>query len=81
MVTVEDRRELNRTKDIAEKIEIELKCLVNTLELVHHGYLALGQTDDDFATLELSFVHTLKSSLENLCNNEIKELRSKIEKL
>lgn len=78
---MEDRRRLNQAKDIAEKIEVEMKCLINTLELIHHGFLALGQTDDDFATLELSFVHTLKASLENLCNNEIKELRSKLEGL
>ena len=78
---MEDRRRLNQTKDVAEKIEVEMKCLINTLELIHHGFLALGQTDDDFATLELSFVHTLKASLENLCNNEIKELRSKLEGL
>ena len=78
---MEDRRRLNQTKDVAEKIEVEMKCLLNTLELIHHGFLALGQTDDDFATLELSFVHTLKASLENLCNNEIKELRSKLEGL
>lgn len=78
---MEDRRRISQVKDIAEKIEVEMKCLLNTLELIHHGFLALGQTDDDFATLELSFVHTLKASLENLCNNEIKELRSKLEGL
>ena len=76
---MEDRRRISQVKDIAEKIEVEMKCLLNTLEVIHHGFLALGQTDDDFATLELSFVHTLKASLENLCNNEIKELRSKLE--
>lgn len=78
---MEERRRISQVKDIAEKIEVEMKCLLNTLELIHHGFLALGQTDDDFATLELSFVHTLKASLENLCNNEIKELRSKLEGL
>ena len=78
---MEDRRRISQVKDIAEKIEVEMKCLLNTLELIHHGFLALGQTDDDFTTLELSFVHTLKASLENLCNNEIKELRSKLEGL
>ena len=78
---MEDRRRISQVKDIAEKIEVEMKCLLITLEVIHHGFLALGQTDDDFATLELSFVHTLKASLENLCNNEIKELRSKLEGL
>lgn len=72
---------LNKSKEAVDKIEIEMKCLLNTLEVIHHGFLALGQTDDDFTTLELSFVHTLKASLENLCNNEIKELQSLIKQL
>lgn len=70
-----------KSKESVDNLEIEIKCLLNTLELIHHGYLALGQTDDDFATLELSFIHTLKSNLENICNNQLKEVKDWVNQL
>ena len=68
---------------IEEKINAldnNIKCLLGTLEIIHLGMLSMYDANDDSVNFELSFLHTLKNSLNSLSENDIKDIFDTIEK-
>ena len=74
-------KSLNQAKESIEKLDTNIKCILGLLEIVHLGMLEMYQCNDDTANFELAFLHTLKNSLNSLCENDIIELQSYIDQL